>query len=84
MLDREVRNLAMLIPFPKGWASKGDPSGRVDSLTTAIHLPRETWELLRDVAFSRAKRRGGRASVSKVLVELVEASRVVLEKEVKN
>lgn len=67
-----------------GKTLRGDPSRRVDSLTTAIHLPRETWELLRDVAFSRAKRRGGRASVSKVLVELVEASRANLEKEVRN
>lgn len=59
-------------------------SGQSETLTTAIHLPRRTWELLREVAFRRARLDGGRASVSKVLVGLVEASREVLEKELKS
>ena len=52
------------------------------SLTTAINLPRSTWELLRKVAFSRAMKDGGRASVSAVLVDLVERNRKELEKEI--
>lgn len=51
-----------------------------DSLTTAIHLQRPTWQLLRDVAFHRAKN-GGRVSVSKLINDLVEANRGKLEKE---
>jgi hypothetical protein len=54
-----------------------------DTLTTAIHLPRRTWELLRQVAFHRAEKGGGRASVSSLLVELVESKRNSLEKEIK-
>lgn len=54
------------------------------TLTTAIHLPVPTWELLRSVAFHRAQRSGGRASVSGLLVEIVEKQRGVLEKELKN
>jgi hypothetical protein len=53
-----------------------------ETLTTAIHLPRATWSLLRAVAFKRAQTRGGRASVSSLLVELVERHRVELEQEV--
>jgi len=63
-------------------ASKGDTADKSQSLTTAIHLPRRTWELLREVAFSRARKRGGRSSVSKVLVELTESARPNLEKEI--
>jgi hypothetical protein len=62
--------------------SKDDSPKQSGSLTTAIHLPRRTWELLREVAFSRARRQGGRASVSKVLVDLVELSRADFEKEI--
>lgn len=51
------------------------------SLTTAIHLPRPTWTLLRAVAFKRAQVNGGRASVSSLIVELVENSRTELERE---
>jgi hypothetical protein len=39
------------------------------------------WEMLNRVAFERAKRRGGRASVSALLVELVQRHRKELEKE---
>ncbi len=52
-----------------------------DMLTTAIHIPRSTWKLLRAVAFKRALDRGGRSSVSALLVELTEQRRKELEKE---
>ena len=48
---------------------------------TAIHIPKTTHELLRSVAFRRAKKSGGRASVSAVITQLVEANRAALEKE---
>ena len=51
------------------------------NMTTAINLPVETWELLRQVAFKRALNTGGRASVSALLVDLVERQRAALEKE---
>lgn len=51
------------------------------SITTAVHLPLETWQLLRAVAFRRAQESGGRASVSKLLAGLVEERRGQLEKE---
>jgi len=57
-------------------------TGQTGSLTTAIHLPRTTWELLREVAFHRARKEGGRASVSKIIVGLVESAREKLEKEI--
>jgi hypothetical protein len=49
--------------------------------TTGINLPAEMWELLNRVAFARSKKYGGRASVSALLVELVEKHRKELEKE---
>lgn len=55
-----------------------------DSLTTAIHLPRTTWELLRAVAFRRAQAGGGRVSVSRLITELAEAQRVTFEQEISN
>ena len=51
------------------------------NMTTAISLPTSMWELLRRVAFNRALKQGGRASVSAVLVDLVERNRKELEKE---
>jgi hypothetical protein len=62
--------------------SPTDGKDREGSLTTAIHLPRQTWTLLRAVAFQRAQKRGGRASVSGLIVELVERARAGLEKEI--
>lgn len=59
-----------------------DANGK--SITTAVHLPRGTWELLRAVAFHRAQDSGGRASVSKLVSELVEERRRELEKEIKS
>lgn len=54
-----------------------------ETLTTAVHFPRRTWELLRAVAFRRAQSDGGRASVSKLLTEIVEARRSEFERETK-
>ncbi len=50
-------------------------------LTTAIHIPRSTWRLLRAVAFKRAQEGGGRPSVSALLAELAEQHRKELEEE---
>jgi hypothetical protein len=49
--------------------------------TTGLHLPEELWVLLNRVAFERARRNGGRASVSALLVEMIERHRKELEKE---
>lgn len=51
--------------------------------TTGVHLPSDPWELLTRVAFERARNRGGRASVSALLVEMIEKNRnaLVLELE---
>jgi hypothetical protein len=51
------------------------------SITTAIHIPREMWTLLRAVAFRRAQESGGRASVSKVIAQMIDRCRPDLEKE---
>jgi hypothetical protein len=49
--------------------------------TTGVHLPADLWELLNRVAFERAKTRGGRASVSALLVDMIEKHRKGLELE---
>jgi hypothetical protein len=49
--------------------------------TTGINLPADIWELLNRVAFERAKKYGGRPSVSALLVDLVQKHRKELEKE---
>jgi hypothetical protein len=49
--------------------------------TTGINLPTETLELLRRVAFERSLRSPGRASVSALLVDMIEKQRNALEKE---
>ena len=49
--------------------------------TTGVHIPADLWELLNRVAFERAKTRGGRASVSALLVDMIEHHRNELEKE---
>jgi len=49
--------------------------------TTGINLPADMWELLNRVAFERAKRHGGRPSVSALLVDLVHRHRKELERE---
>ncbi|HLK65050.1 MAG TPA: hypothetical protein VKU19_16520 [Bryobacteraceae bacterium] len=49
--------------------------------TTGLHLPADLWALLNRVAFERARTKGGRASVSALLVEMIERHRKELEKE---
>ena len=49
--------------------------------TTGLHLPADQWELLNRVAFERARTKGGRASVSALLVKMIERHRRELEKE---
>jgi hypothetical protein len=49
--------------------------------TTGINLPSDIWELLNRCAFERAKKFGGRPSVSALLVDLVQRHRKELEKE---
>lgn len=51
--------------------------------TTGVHLPADLWELLNRVAFERARTRGGRASVSALLVEMIERDRKALELELR-
>ena len=48
--------------------------------TTGISVPTDLWELLNRVAFERAKK-GGRPSVSALLVDLVRLHRKELEQE---
>ncbi len=57
--------------------------GPVEAITTAIHIPRETWNLLRAVAFRRAQDQGVRVSVSRLVAELVERHRAELEREIR-
>lgn len=52
--------------------------------TTAVHLTKEMWQLLRKVAFRRAEKTGGRSSVSSVVRKLIEAHRHELEDEAKS
>ena len=55
------------------------PAGRI--VTSSIGMPESTWRLLRAVSFKRAAAKGGRASVSAMLVELVERNRKNFERE---
>lgn len=49
--------------------------------TTGVHLPADLWALLNRVAFERARTKGGRASVSALLVDMIEKHRKELELE---
>jgi hypothetical protein len=62
--------------------SSGTTEDNAEMQTTAIVVPRNMWNLLREVAFRRAQSSGGRASVSEVLRNLVESHRAELEEEV--
>ena len=64
----------------KGESGDAALSGEMSS--TAIHIPREIHHLLRAVAYVRAQKGGGRASVSKLITELVQNQRAKLEAEV--
>jgi predicted CopG family antitoxin len=59
--------------------AKGKPTPKPQ--TTTIHIPREYWFLLRRVTLRRALKRGGRVTISDVVVELVERHRKELERE---
>ena len=67
----------------KSSESRADSALPTETITTAIHIPKSTWALLRAVAFRRAQDQGGRASVSKLVAELVERHRKELELETK-
>ncbi len=58
------------------------PLDRADMATSAMHLPKATLQLLRKVAVARAGIRGGRPSVSAVLVDLVEQHRAEFQAEI--
>jgi hypothetical protein len=49
--------------------------------TTGLHLPEDQWALLNRVAFQRARTNGGRASVSALLVKMIDLHRKELERE---
>lgn len=61
-------------------AAAGEPRER--HVTTAIHVPKRTLDLLVEVAGKRKIRLGGRASVSAVIVSVIEAQREALEQEI--
>jgi hypothetical protein len=50
--------------------------------TTGVHLAADLWELLNS-AFERARTKGGRVSVSALLVEMIERNRRALELELR-
>lgn len=57
--------------------------GATEYMGSAVNLRKSDWRLLRRVAESRVERRGGgRPSVSKVIEQLIDASRQSLEQEV--
>ena len=64
-----------------GGASEAAPESSGEKTGFGVNFPVETAALARAVAFARAKKHGGRASVSALLVNLVERHRVELEKE---
>ncbi len=78
---RGLDTIAAAARMKEGGAAGVVVTAPTETLTTAIHIPKTTHELLRSVAFRRAKESGGRASVSAVLTQLVEANRAALEKE---
>ena len=59
-------------------------SDHAEMQTTAIHISKSDWNLLRQVSFKRAQESGGRASVSDVIRTLIETHRDELEREVKS
>lgn len=74
-VDAVVAKAEAIESARKRTAPKPTKAKREPTTITAIHLPRRTFDLLRHVAFKRARRAGGRPSVSAVLVELAEAAR---------
>ena len=62
------------------WTPLSEPQERPYK-ATGLHLPSDLWQLLNRVAFERARTRGGRASVSALLAEMIEKNRKALELE---
>ncbi len=62
-------------------ASGTAPETSGEKVGFGVNMPVETAALARAVAFARAKKRGGRASVSALLLDLVEHHRKELEEE---
>lgn len=63
-------------------ATKATPRAQQgETMTTAIHIRRDHWELLHDVASARARVDRSRLSVSAVIGTMVERMRKDLEKE---
>ncbi|MCZ2153406.1 MAG: hypothetical protein LC114_05825 [Bryobacterales bacterium] len=60
--------------------SRPERSGRPHKMT-GINIPEDLYVLMNRVAWERSRQRGGRASVSALIVELVERHRKELEKE---
>jgi hypothetical protein len=79
---RQIEQAEELERMRRGEARQADRGARgEDMLTTAIHIRRSTWELLRAAAFKRAMATGGRASVSAFIDDLVERHRDELTSE---
>ena len=76
--------MATKSPASKNEATTTPGPERAETITTAVHLPKTTWTLLRAVAFHRAQLDGGRASVSKIVTQLAEDNRVAFEREIKS
>jgi len=75
----EPKKTKKKIPVGRRLTEESSP----ETITTAIHIRRDTWHLLRRVAFNRSMEEGGRASVSKLIEHLVEEKRKELEQEAK-
>jgi hypothetical protein len=64
---------------------KAEPERQERShVTTGINLPISVYQLLNRVAFKRSLERGGRPSVSALLLDLVQRHRKELEKELRD
>jgi hypothetical protein len=79
--DDAQRALAQLTAAPRARRVQ-DEAPREPTVTTAIHVPKRTLDLLVQVAAARKVRLGGRASVSAVIASIVEAQREDLAREV--
>ena len=75
--SKPERSTKRKIPEGRQMTDESSP----ETITTAIHIHKDTWNLLRRVAFNRSMEKGGRASVSKLIESLVEEKRKELERE---
>lgn len=79
--DNAHRAFAQLTAAPRSRQQQPEKP-REPTVTTAVHITKRTLALLRRVAAERANRDGKRASVSALLVAIVEAQRDQLEREI--